>query len=197
MPQVYDHYARAAEWTDGFKFCPECATPLVWQECGGRPRPVCPACGFIQFRNPAPAVSILIADGGRVLLGRRSGPPGEGTWAFPSGYVEYDEDFLTAAIREAREETGLEVEIVSILNVVSAFVSPRFHFLTVCLVARVIGGEPAPGDDLTAVTWFPIRGPLPEMGFQEDVDALSLYASGFSRTPVGPEYAKGNASLTG
>lgn len=184
MPQVYDHYGRAAYWTDGFRFCPQCAAPLAWHDIGGRPRPACPACGFIQFRNPAPAVSVLIVDGDRVLLGRRSGPPGEGTWAFPSGYIEYGEDFITAAVRETREETGLDVEIASILNVISSFVSPRFHFLTVCLVARVTGGEVAAADDLQALAWFPTAGPLPEMGFQEDADALALYATGFTGLPI-------------
>lgn len=185
VTQVYDHYTRAGQWTDGFRFCPSCTTPLTWQERGHRLRPTCPNCGFIQYRNPAPTVSILVVDGDRVLLGRRRGDPGQGTWSFPSGYIEYEDDFLTAAIREVKEETGLDVEICSILNVMSSFISPRFHFLGVYLLGRVIGGELAANDDMEGVGWFPIAGPLPEMGFQEDVDTLHLLsAGGLAGVPV-------------
>jgi ADP-ribose pyrophosphatase YjhB (NUDIX family) len=91
--------------------------------------------------------------------------------------VEYGDDFISAAVREAKEETGLDVEIRSIINVVSSFVSPRFHFLGIYLLAHVIGGELAARDDLEAVDWFPLTGPLPEMGFQEDADVIAWYAA--------------------
>jgi hypothetical protein len=58
------------------------------------PRPACSNCGFVQHRNPAPTVSVLVVDEDRVLLGKRGGHPGKGTWSLPSGYVEYEEDFL-------------------------------------------------------------------------------------------------------
>jgi ADP-ribose pyrophosphatase YjhB (NUDIX family) len=124
-----------------------------------------------------------------VLLGKRGGSPGKGTWSLPSGYVDYEEDFLTAGIRETKEETGLDVEVCSIINVVSSFVSPRFHFLGLYLVAQVLGGELVAGDDLEAVEWYPVEGPLPEMGFQEDVDIIEMCARGFAGLPVDPEYA--------
>jgi 8-oxo-dGTP diphosphatase len=124
-----------------------------------------------------------------VLLGRRGGSPGKGTWSFPSGYIDYEEDFLSTAIRETKEETGLDVEVCSIINVVSSFVSPRFHFLGIYVVARVMGGELAAGDDLEAVERFPVVGPLPEMGFQEDVGILEMYTKGFARLPVDPNHA--------
>ena len=57
------------------------------------------------------------------------------------GFIEYDEDFLTAALREVKEETGLDVEIRSLLSVVSNFLSPRLHTLAIVLLARVVGGE--------------------------------------------------------
>jgi 8-oxo-dGTP diphosphatase len=136
---------------------------------------------------------VLVVDGDRVLLGKRGGSPGKGTWSFPSGYVDYEEDFLTTAIRETKEETGLDVEVRSILNVVSSFVSPRFHFLGIYVLARVIGGELVAGDDLEAVEWFPGAGPLPEMGFQEDVAIIEMVTAGFAGLPVDPDYATPNA----
>ena len=61
-------------------------------------------------------------------------------------------------------------------NVVSSFLSPRFHFLAIYVVARAAGGALAAGDDLAAVEWFPLSGSLPEMAFQEDVDVLHWFA---------------------
>jgi ADP-ribose pyrophosphatase YjhB (NUDIX family) len=130
-----------------------------------------------------------------VLLGKRGGNPGKGTWSLPSGYIDYEEDFLATAIRETKEETGLNVEVCSIINVVSSFLSPGFHFLGIYVVARVVGGELKAGDDLETVEWFPITGPLPEMGFQEDASIIEMYAKGFTGLPVDPNYA-GNIFAT-
>ena len=189
VKQVFAHYERGDQLVGGFKHCPFCSTQLVLIESGHRLRPACSSCGFVQHRNPAPTVSILVVDGDRVLLGKRGGSPGKGTWSFPSGYIDYEEDFLTTAIRETKEETGLDVEVCSIINVVSSFVSPRFHFLGIYVVARVVGGELVAGDDLEAVEWFPVVGPLPEMGFQEDVGIIKMYTKGFAGLPVDPNYA--------
>jgi len=188
---IYHHYdPEQAGPPESYRYCPFCSTPLVMAESGQRLRPTCPSCGFVHYRNPAPTVSILIVDGERVLLGKRSGDPGRGTWAIPSGYVEYEDDFLSTAIQEAREETGLDVAIRSILSVVSSFISPRFHFLGIYVVANVVGGTLEAGDDLDMVEWFPLSGPLPEMGFQEDMDVIELYAArAYEGLPVDPDHA--------
>lgn len=194
VKQVFAHYQREEQSPGGFKYCPFCGTGLTLAESGHRLRPTCPGCGFVQYRNPAPTVSILIVDNDRVLLGKRGGDPGEGTWSLPSGYIEYEDDFLTTAIREAKEETGLDIEVRSVINVVSSFVSPKFHFLGVYVTAHVVGGELVAGDDLKAVAWFPVVGPLPEMGFEEDVGIIEMYAQGFRGLPIDSDYAKLNSS---
>lgn len=177
LKQIYIAYDRQAPApADPYRYCPHCQTALQLQEIDHIPRSVCPACGFIHFRNPAPAVCLLIVKDGCVLLGKRRGDPGKGKWATPSGYIEYDDDFLTTAVREAREETGVDVEINAILNVTSSFQSPRYHFLAVYLLASVVGGELLAGDDLEAVAWFPLSGPFPELAFPEDADLLAAYA---------------------
>jgi len=190
VKQVYTHYERGEQTAGGFKFCPFCSSAMVAAELGGRKRSACPACGYVQHRNPAPSISILIVDDGRVLLGKRSGNPGKGTWALPSGYIDFEEDFLTAAIRETKEETGLEVEVLSIVNVLSSFVTPVFHFLGVYVSAQVVGGVITAVDDLTEVEWYPLAGPLPELGFPEDANIIAMYAAGFEGLQVDPEYAK-------
>ena len=139
-------------------------------------RPACPACGYVHFQNPAPDVAFLVIEDDRVLLGKRSGEPGKEKWAIPSGYIEFEEDYLLAARRKVKEETGLEIEICSILHVESAFLSPRSHFFTAYLLGKVSGGKLEASDDLEEVGWFATTGLLPEMAFQPDIDLISVYA---------------------
>ena len=190
--QVFSAYSGKEDGNLGqFKYCPFCGTQLVLKEKGGKQRPACPNCGFVQFRNPVPGVVVLIEREKSVLLGKRTGSFGEGKWGLPQGYIEFDEDFLTAAIREVKEETGLDVEIRSIINVVSNFLSPRLHTLAIVLLAGVETGEPCAADDLETLEWFPLSGPLPDMAFEADehiiarVQQMTLDQG----LPVDPDYA--------
>jgi 8-oxo-dGTP diphosphatase len=189
--QVFSTYNWKEDGNLGrFEYCPFCGTQLALIEKGGKPRPACPSCGFVQFRNPVPGVVVLVDMDGHVLLGKRRGGFGEGKWGLPQGYIEFDEDFLTAAIREVKEETGLDVEIRSILSVVSNFLSPRLHTLAIVLLARVVGGELRAADDLEAVEWFPLSGPLPEMAFEADTHICErYYRTQLEGAPVDPGYA--------
>ena len=117
----------------------------------------------------------MIEKDGFVLLGKRKGAYGEGKWGLPQGYIEFDESFLSAAIREVKEETGLDVEIRSILNVVSNLLSPRLHTLAIILLASFKTGEPRAGDDVETLEWVPLSGPLPEMAFEADEHIIARY----------------------
>jgi ADP-ribose pyrophosphatase YjhB (NUDIX family) len=189
--QVFCAYSRQEDSERGqFRYCPLCGTELAMMEKGGQHRPACPACRFVQFRNPSPGVVVLIEQEGQVLMGRRSGSYGTGRWGLPMGFIEHDEDFLTAAIREVKEETGLDVEIRSILSVVSNFLSPRLHTLAIVLLARVVDGELQAGDDLEAAQWYPLAGPLPEMAFEADAHICErYYRTRLEGAPVDPRYA--------
>lgn len=106
------------------------------------------------------------------------------------GFIESDEDFLTAAIREVKEETGIDVEIRSILSVVSNFLSPSLHTLAIVLLARAVGGDLCAGDDLDEAAWFPLAGPLPEMAFEADAHICErYYKTQLEGAPVDPAYA--------
>jgi ADP-ribose pyrophosphatase YjhB (NUDIX family) len=175
-----------------FKYCPFCGTQLALKEKSGKKRPVCPNCGFVQFKNPVPGVVVVVDNDGYVLLGKRRGGFGSGKWGLPQGYIEFDEDFLTAAIREVKEETGLDVEIRSILNVVSNLLTPRLHTLAIVLLAGVVGGELCAGDDLETLEWIPGSGPLPEMAFEADERIIERYQKTKlgERLPVDPDFAR-------
>lgn len=177
---AYNHKRDAAP--DEYRFCPRCATPLARRSIGGRMRAACPNCGFIFFRNPAPVVAVLVTDGTRVLLGKRSGEPAAGLWATPSGYVEFDEDLIEAARREVQEETGLSVTIDAIIHAESVFMPPAFHFYAVYLMARPESGVLCAGDDLAEAAWYEAGGPLPPLAFDSDRDIIRGYASGSLRT---------------
>jgi hypothetical protein len=83
------------------------------------------------------------------------------------------------------------VEIKSILNVQSSFVSEKYHFLGIYLLAEFVGGELSAGDDLEAVEWFPLQGPFPNLAFLEDADMLRAYSkSQLEGLPVEKKYAR-------
>lgn len=179
LEPIYATYDwRANRGVDRFKYCPLCGTQFEHKQIVQKTRPYCPACGFILYRNPFPTVSVLVFDNNKVLLGKRLGEPGKTKWALPSGYIEFEEDFLSTAIREVKEETGLEIEIISILNVQSAFLPPAYHFLSIFLLAQEIGGSLNPGDDVEDVRWFSVAEPLPEMAFEPDAYLIQKYCNG-------------------
>ena len=124
----------------------------------------CPACGHpvTWYRNPVPTVDVVIyvPQKGVVLIRRRNVPPG---WALPGGFVDYGESVEQAAIREAHEETGLDVELYGLLGVYSdPRRDPRQHTLSVVFLARPTGAcDLRAGDDAAEAAWFPM-GMWPE-----------------------------------
>jgi 8-oxo-dGTP diphosphatase len=94
-------------------------------------------------KGPALTVDIVIRrNDGSVVLVRRRNSPFKGEWALPGGFVEYGETVEAAARREAKEETGLDVELVKIVGVYSdPNRDPRGHTVSICFLAREVGGE--------------------------------------------------------
>jgi 8-oxo-dGTP pyrophosphatase MutT (NUDIX family) len=186
VQQVFTGYDAAEAPPSVPAFCAACGTGLDWEPevTYGR----CPACRRRTFRNPYPGVSVLVVHEGRVLLGRRrEGAFLGGRWCLPCGYVEHHEDFLAAARREVREETGVNVRITAILTVTSNFLSPDLHSMVITLLAEPV--EPnsplLPGDDIDRVEWFDPASPLPPMAFEGDSHIIERYfAAPFAGSPV-------------
>jgi 8-oxo-dGTP diphosphatase len=105
-------------------------------------------------RGPSPTVDVVIAvPGDRVVLVRRKNPPPG--WALPGGFVDEGETLEAAAVREAREETGLEVSLADLLYVYSdPRRDPRRHTVSAVFLGRA-AGEPAGGDDAAEARAFP------------------------------------------
>lgn len=125
----------------------------------------CPHCGksVRAFRNPVPTVDVIIEVGeGIVLIRRRNPPPG---WALPGGFVDYGESLEAAAVREAREETSLDVTLTGQLGAYSdPSRDPRQHTISVVFTARA-SGTPRGADDAVEAGVF-TRDALPaELAF--------------------------------
>jgi 8-oxo-dGTP diphosphatase len=154
-------------------FCPRCATALEPRPEHGTLRPTCPACGFIWYFNPVPAAGVLVVEDDQVLLVRRRDEPRIGFWCLPAGFMEAGETPEQTAIREAREETGLEVRLTGLFHVYAGFDDPRVRAILVLYTAERTGGTLAPGDDATEVGWFPLGSPPRDLAFEAHRQALA------------------------
>jgi 8-oxo-dGTP diphosphatase len=105
---------------------------------------------------PRLTVDALARDGsGRILLVRRGRPPFQDRWALPGGFVENGETTEDACAREAREETGLDVEVGALAGVYSRpGRDPRGHTVSIVYFCRPVGGEIRGGDDAAEARWF-------------------------------------------
>jgi 8-oxo-dGTP diphosphatase len=121
----------------------------------------CPQCGAVvkTFRNPFPTVDIIIRKEENIVLIKRKNPPLG--WALPGGFVDYGESLETAATREAKEETGLEVSNLLQFRAYSEpDRDPRQH--NISFVFTAVGhGNLKGGDDAAEAVFFPLDS-LPE-----------------------------------
>lgn len=176
--QIFAEYPFSeSNGIEHLKYCPSCGNLCELKNESDRMRPICPKCGFIHYRNPSPAVSVLIANEGKVLLGRRAAWNFQGgKWCLPCGFIEFNEDFITAGRREVKEETGLDIKIDGIINVAHNFFNPDLHTLVVVLSAHIIGGELKSNDDIVELAWFNPEEALPELAFEADRSIIKRFS---------------------
>jgi ADP-ribose pyrophosphatase YjhB (NUDIX family) len=135
----------------------------------------CPNCKttISVHRNPTPTVDIIIEMKGGIVLIKRKNPPFG--WALPGGFVDYGESFEAAAVREAREETGLDVTGLYQFHTYSdPGRDARLHTASTVFIGRA-EGVPQAGDDAGEVGLFQ-REDLPDLAFDHAVILADYYA---------------------
>ena len=122
-------------------YCYQCGQELEIRWMDHREREVCPACGWVYYAQLKVGAAALVEKDGKLLLLQRSYEPWQGSWMVPAGYVEADEDPKDAAVREVREETGLDVELGDLLDVYYFDDDPRGNGVAFVYRAEQIHGE--------------------------------------------------------
>lgn len=159
--------------SDVINFCPRCGTAVVPAQRFGQIRPVCPACDWVYFADPKVAVAALIERDRQVLLVRRANDPQRGLWTLPAGFVDAGEDPVLAAERECLEETGLQVRIAGLLDVLYGQEHPRGAHIVIFYRAEIVSGYLQPADDVDRVAFFPIDQ-LPPLAFSTTRKILAV-----------------------
>lgn len=123
-----------------------------------------------SLQIPKVGVGIVCLRGADVLLIRRAKPPRMGGWSLPGGRLEWGESLHAAALRELREETGVEAEITGLIDVVDGLFHDargalESHYVLVDYAARWIANEPRGGSDALEARFFPL----------ETIDGLDLW----------------------
>lgn len=130
---------------------------------------LCPHCNTVvkEFRNPFPTADIIIEhDEGIVLILRRNEPR---QWAIPGGFCDYGESLEEAAVREAREETGLDVELIEQFHTYSdPLRDPRQHNITTVYIAHIVGGTLKAQDDAQETGVFSESNLPPQLAFDHN-----------------------------
>jgi 8-oxo-dGTP diphosphatase len=136
------------------RFCYHCGSSL--NDHGPGTHPHCANCGETTWRNSKPTASVLITDNqNRVLLVRRSIEPKQGCWDIPGGFCEPGELPETGAIREAREELGVEVRLIAQTGMyIDVYQDASEYTLNIFYSAEIIAGTPVAADDALEIGWF-------------------------------------------
>jgi ADP-ribose pyrophosphatase YjhB (NUDIX family) len=130
---------------------------------------------MIIFRDPKVAAGVVVEKDGRVLLIRRGeNTLRQGLWSIPAGFVEYDEDPAATAVRECREETGLEVELTDLLDVIPGEGLRGEASFLIVYQGQVTGGDLVAGDDADRAGFFP-PDDLPPLAFESTRRALARW----------------------
>jgi 8-oxo-dGTP diphosphatase len=133
---------------------------------------------------PVPAVGVVCLRGDAVLLIRRGAPPLQGAWSLPGGRIEWGERARDAALRELAEETGVEAELLGLVEVADGLfggATLEHHYVLVDYAARWLSGEPRAGDDAADAAFHPLSG-LAQLGlWSETVRVIRLAQEKFGR----------------
>lgn len=156
-------------------YCNFCGKELKVDFLEGRERQVCSECKKIHYENPLPVASVILPNRNReVLLVKRAHEPFKDMWCFPIGFAEVGESIEDAALRELKEESGVEGKIIQLIDV-SSHINPFYgELLIVTFEAEKTGGQETPGDDAADCRYFPVMS-LPKLAFDSQEKAAQRY----------------------
>ncbi len=165
-----------------YRFCPRCGGGLESRKLKANEpkRLVCQKCSFVFYLDPKVVVGTIFTIENRVVLLRRATEPAMGKWVFPGGYVDRGESVGDAAIREAKEESFLDVRLCALLGVYSYSRSPS---IIVVYAAEVVGGELGAGDESVEGKAFSVSDiPWDGLAFTSTREALNDYIKLYCKT---------------
>jgi 8-oxo-dGTP diphosphatase len=149
-------------------------------KAGDPERLVCRACGFVFYLDPKVAVGTIVrTEDDRIVLVRRAIEPGYGLWVFPGGYVDRGETVTAAALRETREEAGLDVRLDGLVNIYSY---PGRPIIIIVYTASILGGELRIDEESLEARLFTAADiPWTDLAFVSTRDALKDFIAGRTR----------------
>jgi 8-oxo-dGTP diphosphatase len=135
------------------------------------------------MQRPVPCAGVVCLRGGEVLLIRRGKAPLKGEWSIPGGRMELGEGAAQGALRELKEETGVEAELLGLIDVVDYF-HDGGQAVLIDYAARWTAGEPAAGDDAAEAVFVTIAEAMRRLGWVETrrVVALAVERYGIAAT---------------
>jgi ADP-ribose pyrophosphatase YjhB (NUDIX family) len=158
-----------------FHFCPVCGGKLRTSALKENepPRLVCRSCDFVFYLDPKVVACSIVELNGSIVLLKRAIDPQKGKWVIPGGYVDRGEKVEDAAVRETKEECGLDVRIQDLLGVYSY---PGKIPVVIVYTADRLSGDLIVGDETEAVDLFTrLSIPWKKLAFQSTTDALKDY----------------------
>jgi ADP-ribose pyrophosphatase YjhB (NUDIX family) len=127
-------------------------------------------------QRPIIGVGAILLQRDRILMAQRGKEPLKGSWSLPGGALETGESLADGVRREVREETGLEIRPLGVMEIFERIMrdasgAPEYHYVLIDYMCRIVGGTLAPGDDVCAVEWVRRRD-LPKLQITEGTLAV-------------------------
>ena len=153
-----------------YKFCPNCKSYLDKKEN----LYFCKNCGSKIYIDSSPCAGILPIKDGKVLLSKRANDPFKGHFDIVGGFLKPGEHPKKAAVREAKEETGLEVKAVELLGIyMDKYGKGGEDTLNIHYIGKIVGGKIKAADDAASLHWISIKNlPKNKLGFKNTQEAL-------------------------
>jgi 8-oxo-dGTP diphosphatase len=156
-------------------YCVRCGTALEPRVIEGRELEACPHDDFVLWRDPKVTTAVIVETDAGIVLGRRAIEPGRGLWCLPGGFVNDDENPVSAAVRECLEEIGAGVEVMGLVGVYHIAKQGAPSMIGLGYHARLAPGERIDaGPEMLELQVFALDS-LPPLAFPSHQEVVSEY----------------------